>query len=442
MNQAIETTASSVTWHVDDKPWTPLTGLFIRKAGYKTVIPPEFTNNAYSIELTTIGAGGASPTHVEPWAHVFYVLSGHGEVTVEDEVREVRAGSVSPICAGQPHSFRTLGNESLEMLVIYHPPRKRVPVTNRLEVRVNQMRMEADGVVSVELKSPDGADLPPYEPGAHIDLHLPDGMVRSYSLCGSTPGRYRIGVLKHRSSRGGSVFVHEQLRVGDALTISLPRNNFPLHEEASHSICVAGGIGITPILGMLRRLRQLGRSAELVYAARSRKGAAFVEEIETLGVPVTWHFDDEQGGTLDLRALLSARSRETHVYGCGPAPMLDALLTHGEALEFPHVHIERFATPEQTPATDARSKFTVTLARTARSFEIRPGRSILDTLLEAGIEVPHGCKAGHCGACKTRVLSGEPDHRDSVLSSHERETSAVMTVCVSGCKGESLVLDL
>lgn len=117
--------AAPVTWHVDDIDWTPLTGLFIQKAGYKTVVPPEFTNNAYSIELTTVGAGGSSPTHVEPWAHVFYVLSGKGEVTIEGEVTQVRAGSVSPISAGQAHSFRNTGADSLEMLVIYHPPRKR-----------------------------------------------------------------------------------------------------------------------------------------------------------------------------------------------------------------------------------------------------------------------------------------------------------------------------
>src|SRR5262249_39125642 len=162
---------------VDDVDWVPLTGLFIRKAGYKTVVPPEFTSDAYSIELTTIGVGGSSPTHVEPWAHVFYVVSGHGEVTVDDEVQQVRAGSVSPIAAGQPHAFCVLGNEPLEMLVIYHPPRKRaaqksVP-SDKMSVRIVQMRSEADHVVSIELASHDGSPLPAYEPGAHIDLHLP-----------------------------------------------------------------------------------------------------------------------------------------------------------------------------------------------------------------------------------------------------------------------------
>ncbi len=430
-----------VTWHVDDRPWTPLTGLFIRKAGYKTVIPPEFTNDAYSIELTTVGPGGSSPTHVEPWAHVFYVLSGRGEVTVEDEVREVHAGSVSPISAGQPHSFRTLGDEPLEMLVIYHPPRKRVPQTERLSVCVRQLRHEADGVISVELTSPDGADLPAYEPGAHIDLYLPSGMVRSYSLCGTAPGRYQIGVLKDRASRGGSVYVHEQLRVGAAIEISRPRNNFPLQEGAAHSVFVAGGIGITPILGMLRRLRQLGRSAELIYVARSRKATAFVAEIEAIGVPVTWHFDDEQGGPPDLKALLSGRSADTHFYACGPSPVLDAFVSHCEALHYQQVHIERFAAAGKPAAADARAEFRVALARTGKTLDVRAGNTILDTLLDAGVAVPHGCKAGNCGACKTTVLRGTPDHRDAVLTQAERAAN-LMTVCVSGCRSDELVLDL
>lgn len=450
MHQVVEGTANTnianasaneVTWHVDDVPWTPLTGLFIQKAGYKTVIPPEFTSNAYSIELTTVGPGGSSPTHVEPWAHVFYVLSGYGEVTVGDEVKPVRAGSVSPISAGQPHSFRTLGDTPLEMLVIYHPPRKRVPPADKLRVRVHALREEAEGVVSVELRSPDGADLPPFEPGAHIDLHLPNGLVRSYSLCGTTPGHYRIGVLKDRASRGGSAYVHEQMRVGTSIEISRPRNHFPLQEAAAHSVLIAGGIGITPILSMLRRLRQLGRSAELIYAARSRAEAAFVAEVEAIGVPVTWHFDDEQGGAPDLRQMLQARPADAHFYACGPAPMLDAFESHCAALAYSHVHVERFSAPGQ-PAADARQSFQVTLARSGRTIDIRPERSILDTLLDAGIEVPYGCKAGNCGACRTRVLRGDPDHRDTVLTPAERAAGNVMTLCVSGCRSEALVLDL
>ncbi|MES1162017.1 MAG: cupin domain-containing protein, partial [Rhizobacter sp.] len=152
--------ADGITWHVDEVPWTPLTGLFIKKAGYKTVVDAAFTDNAYSIELTTVGPGGSSPTHVEPHAHVFYVLSGVGEVTVGDEIREVRPGSVSPIAAGDPHSFRNTGGESLEMLVIYHPPRKRGEATQRANARIHEITRKTGGVLAIELRPLDGAGFP------------------------------------------------------------------------------------------------------------------------------------------------------------------------------------------------------------------------------------------------------------------------------------------
>lgn len=440
------TSRKPVTWHVDDVDWVPLTGLFIRKAGYKTVVPPEFTSDAYSIELTTVGTGGTSPTHVEPWAHVFFVLSGRGEVIVEDEVKEVRPGSVSPIAAGQPHSFRTLGDAPLEMLVIYHPPRKRTPPaevgTELLKVRVRQMRMEADNVISIELESQDGATLPAYEAGSHIDMHLPNEVVRSYSLCGDTPGRYRIGVLKDRASRGGSAYVHEHLRPGAVLDISRPRCNFSLREDAGKSVFIAGGIGITPILGMLRRLVQLGRTAELIYAARSRTEAAFMAEAEAIGVPVTWHFDDERGGPPDLRAILGEKSADAHFYACGPAPMLDAFETLCEELGRTNCHIERFSAAPRAASIEGRSEYKVTLAKSGRSFDICDGHSILDTLLDAGMDVPHSCKQGLCGACQTTVLQGEPDHRDSILGAEQRIAGNAMMICVSGCRTGELVLDL
>lgn len=440
------TTQPPVTWHVDDIDWTPLTGLFIRKAGYKTVIAPEFTQNAYSIELTTVGVGGSSPTHVEPWAHVFYIVSGHGEVTVEDEVKEVRPGSVSPIAAGQPHSFRVLGNEPLEMLVIYHPPRKREPappaINEKLDVRVRQMRREADSVISLEFESAAAGGLPPYEPGAHIDIDLPNGVTRSYSLCGATPNVYRIGVLKDRASRGGSAFIHEQLRLGDVLKISTPRNNFPLREGASHNVLIAGGIGITPILSMLRKLAEDGKPTELIYAARSRSEAAFLQEVEALGVRVTSHFDDEQGGPPDLTKIMSGRPPGTYFYACGPAPMLNAFEAAGKSLDLAHCYVERFSAVRKTAAIDAKNRFEVVLARSGHAYQIPESKSILDTLLEHGVAVQHSCKEGICGACRTKVIDGRPDHRDSVLTPEEREAGAHIMVCVSGCKSEKLVLDL
>lgn len=292
-----------VTWHIEDTPWVPLTGLFINKSGYKTITDAAYTGNAYSIELTSVGPGGFSPTHVEPHAHLFYVLSGHGEVTVGNDVKAVHAGSVSPISAGVPHSFRNLGEGALEMLVVYHPPRVRKQTTSdHLRATVHAIRHEAQGIVSVELRPQAGETFPPFDAGSHIDLHLPEGMVRSYSLCNSPgeAGRYVVGVYRVPRSRGGSRHIHEHLRAGALIGISKPRNNFPLQEDAVHTVLIAGGIGITPILSMARRLHALGRSVELLYCARSRRDAAFVDLVDELGLPVTWHFGDEHDKRIDL----------------------------------------------------------------------------------------------------------------------------------------------
>lgn len=437
------TAETPVTWHVDEVPWIPLTGLFIDKSGYKTVADAAYTGNAYSIELTSVGPGGYSPTHVEPHAHLFYVLSGHGEVTVGDEVKAVTAGSVSPISAGMPHSFRNLGDSALEMLVVYHPPRMRKQSESApVRAVVHALRYEAQRVVSVELRPQSGSMFPAFDAGAHVAVHLPDGMIRSYSLCNSADDRdrYVIGVLNVETGRGGSRYVHEQLRVGTQLQISRPRNNFPLHKEAVHSVLIAGGIGITPILSMARRLCALGRSVELLYCARSRREAAFIDEIEALGLQVTWHFNDEHGERADLVQFLATRRRDAHFYACGPTPMLDDFERHCNALGLANVHLERFVA-RKAPA-ETHKPYRVELRRSGRSLDVVPGNTLLRTLLDAGVEVPHGCTQGLCGACKTRVLAGEPDHRDTVLSADERASNAVMTVCVSGCKGESLVLDL
>jgi tetrachlorobenzoquinone reductase len=189
-------------------------------------------------------------------------------------------------------------------------------MSDTLNAFVHTLRFEAEDIIGIELRPVDGSEFPSFEAGSHIDLHLPNGLVRSYSLLNAPGerGRYVIGVLKDRASRGGSRCVHDQLRVGMKLPISAPRNNFKLHEDAGRTVLVAGGIGVTPILCMGRRLQQLGRPFEVLYFARSRKSAAFIPELEALGAPVLWHFDDEQGGPPDLKALLAARpaQAETH----------------------------------------------------------------------------------------------------------------------------------
>ena len=319
-----------------------------------------------------------------------------------------------------------------------------------LKAWVHTLRHEAQDIISVELRAMPGESLPPFEAGAHIDLHLPGGLVRSYSLANDSRERHRylLGVLKDKASRGGSRAVHEQLRVGMALPISAPRNHFALHEEAHHSVLIAGGIGITPILSMARRLQALGRSFEVIYLARSRTAAAFGDDLSALGCPVHWHFDDEAGGPPDLRALLAARTpatgtaSDTHLYACGPAVMLDAFEQSCAELGYANAHIERFAAAPVQAANDARSHFTVELRQSGQTFEVSPGTTLHQQLIALNAHVPFSCEEGICGACETRVLEGTPDHRDSVLSSAEQASNQVMMVCVSGCKSERLVLDL
>jgi ferredoxin-NADP reductase len=315
--------------------------------------------------------------------------------------------------------------------------------SSQLSVRVHAIRFEAQGIVSVELRSVEGEDLPPFSAGSHIDLHLANGLVRSYSLFNSSAERhrYRVGVLNDRNSRGGSRFVHEQLRVGSVITIASPRNNFALDETAAMSVLVAGGIGVTPIVSMYSRLHTIQKPAELIYCARTRAEAAFVDELRALGGTVITRFDDEAKSPPNLGEMLSGYSAETHFYCCGPAPMLDSFQAACNQLGYQHVHIERFVAAEDVQAAQ-NSGYTVELAKTGRIVVVPAGKALLDALLEAGVNSDYSCREGVCGACETAVLGGEPDHRDSVLTERERAANKSMMLCVSGCKGSKLVLDL
>jgi len=317
---------------------------------------------------------------------------------------------------------------------------------NSLKAFVHTLRFEADDIISIELFPVRGADpFPAFEAGSHIDLHLPNGMVRSYSLLNDSheQHRYVIGVLKDRASRGGSRCVHEQLRVGMPIEISPPRNNFPLHEDAARSVLVAGGIGVTPILCMARRLKALGKSFEVLYFARSRQSAAYVKDIEALGAKVTWHFDAERGKPPNIKALLGNLSAapDTHFYACGPAVMLDAFETACAELGYSKAHIERFSAVEVAAASDAKASYTVELRSSGKTFEVTPDTTLHKQLLASGVFIPFSCEEGICGSCETRVLEGEVDHRDSILTPAERTANTVMMVCVSGCKSSRLVLD-
>lgn len=317
-----------------------------------------------------------------------------------------------------------------------------------LKALVKSMRHEADGIVSVEFHpaTPD-VTFPPFAAGSHIDLHLGNGLVRSYSLCNpsSDIGRYVVGVLNDKGSRGGSRFVHQNLRVGQVIDISAPRNNFELHEDAAQSVLVAGGIGVTPIWCMLQRLVALGKPVQMIYCARTRKEAAFIDAIGALSdrVQITWHFNDEQGGVPDLAKLLAGRGADSHYYCCGPTPMLDAFEKSCEALGYANVHIERFAAVVVDSSATATG-FEVVCEKSGKTVEVPAGKSVLDALIDAGINPDHSCKEGVCGACETAVLDfdGELDHQDGILTKIERQSGKTMMICVSRCSGKRLVLDV
>ncbi|MGH8759249.1 MAG: PDR/VanB family oxidoreductase [Burkholderiales bacterium] len=316
-----------------------------------------------------------------------------------------------------------------------------------LNALVYALRHEAQGVIGVELRPVPGApDFPAFDAGSHIDLHLPNGLVRSYSLVNPVTDRQRyvVGVLNDRASRGGSRHVHEQVRVGTVLPISAPRNNFKLHEDAAHTVLLAGGIGVTPIFCMLQRLAQLGKPVDFIYCARSRKEAAFIADIEAFAdanIRLDWHFDDEQGVPPNLKQLLAGRPAHTHLYCCGPTPMLDAFERSCETLGYANAHIERFAAV-QTAVPAAAAGYMVELKRTGKTIEVPPGKSLLDTLLDAGLSPDYSCKEGICGACETKVLAGEVEHHDDILTKAERAANKSMMICVSRCRRGSLVLDL
>jgi len=319
-----------------------------------------------------------------------------------------------------------------------------MPTPTSLTARVHTLRYEAEGIISVELRPFGDTVFAPFEAGAHIDLHLPNGLVRSYSLLNSPDerDRYVVGILRDRKSRGGSEYVHAQLRVGMQLQISSPRNNFALDVNARHSVLVAGGIGITPIYCMFRQLLALGKSAQLIYCARSRQEAALMEALSGLDARVIYHFNDEKGVPPDLAHYLANQPADTHFYCCGPTPMLDAFESTCERLGYSHAHIERFAAAELPPSEDAQNSYSVELKKSGKTVNVEPGLNLLDALLQAGCDIEYSCREGVCGSCETKVLEGEIDHRDGVLTKAERTANKSMMVCVSGCKSRRLVLDM
>jgi vanillate O-demethylase ferredoxin subunit len=309
-----------------------------------------------------------------------------------------------------------------------------------LKLIVKAATWEAPDIHTYDLRAPEGGELPAFTAGAHIDLTLPNGLIRSYSLTNPQSDRHRyvIGVQKDRATRGGSKWVHENLRPGVALTVNGPRNNFALNEAAEKTLFIAGGIGVTPMVSMTQRLTELGRDWELIYCARKRATTAFLDVLK--GPRVRLNFDEEPGGRmLDIAAAVKAAPADAHLYCCGPLPMLAAFEAATAGLPRERVHVEYFSAKEP-PAVGGG--FKVVLAKSGREFTVPPGKTILDTLLDAGLDIPYSCMEGVCGTCETRVLEGVPDHRDLILTEEEHAAGKTMMICCSGAKSEKLVLDL
>ena len=308
-------------------------------------------------------------------------------------------------------------------------------------VRVTDVRRAALDVVCLELRAADRRPLEPFAPGAHIDVYAPNGQLRQYSLCGDPrdASRYTIAVKKEPGGRGGSLSMHDDVEVGTALGIVGPRNFFPLQDHAGHSVFIAGGIGITPIRAMVQALAAAGKSWELHYCARSEAHAAFYPELRKMAAErVKTYFSEAP--LLDARELLREVRAGTHVYCCGPEPLMKAVAEASAHWPEGTVHFEWFAAPKsQWPEN---RPVTVELARSGLVLEVPSDRTILQVVRERGVDVTSACEEGVCGTCETRVLAGLPEHRDVLLSAAEREAGATMMICISRAKSDKLVLDL
>lgn len=320
--------------------------------------------------------------------------------------------------------------------------------SDRLQLKVADLHCEARDVMVLELRASDGAALPPFTPGAHLELYLPGNLIRHYSLCNDSVerDRYCVGVGLARDSRGGSRYVHHNLRVGSTLATSTPRNNFPLELQADEYVFIAGGIGITPIMSMIRACESRHRNWRLYYCARNRQRTAFYEELRSLAPErddprLHFHFDDEQDGRyFDAATVLAGTAPTAHIYTCGPEPLMRAVEAATATHPQDRVHFEWFTAVAVDTAGDR--PFTIKLASSGATYEVPPGRSILDVLEDHDLGVPYSCREGLCATCRTSVIAGIPDHRDSVLTAAERASNREMMICVSRAQSEVLELEL
>lgn len=315
------------------------------------------------------------------------------------------------------------------------------PTPGPLYLQVRRRFDASTSVAAFELVSSDGRALPPWTPGAHIDVHLPNGIRRQYSLCGPIDDRtfYRIGVLREPTGRGGSAWIHEHLREGDTLEAMGPRNHFELEPAASYHF-VAAGVGITPILPMVRAAETAGAEWQLTYLGRSRDTMAFLSELSTTDRRVRVHADDEHGRA-DLAAFLDDAGAHALTYACGPEGMLGALETV-LAERAGSLRTERFAPQDRAALDEQGESFTVVAVDSDREIEVPSGVSILEALENAGLSPDYSCREGTCGTCEVAIRAGHADHRDSILGKTEREADESLMICVSRSRTPRLELEI
>lgn len=316
-----------------------------------------------------------------------------------------------------------------------------------LTVRVERISRQTPEILAFELAHPWGRPLPSYEAGAHIDVHMPGGFSRQYSLArapsAASAGSYVIGVKRELSSRGGSASMHERVREGDLLPISAPRNTFPLREEAAHHLLLAGGIGMTPLLAMAQALAARGAAFTLCVFARSEEHLAFADALHApaLAPHLRLHLDqgDASSQRIDLRALLAERAPGTHLYVCGPGGFMQAV--RDAATHWPEdaLHAEYFAAPTDANTTTGLP-FTLKLARRGITVPVAADQTAVDALHEVGIDIPVSCQQGLCGTCVVEGDGEGAEHRDFCLTGSERRHKVAL--CCSRAKGQELELQL
>jgi vanillate O-demethylase ferredoxin subunit len=315
------------------------------------------------------------------------------------------------------------------------------------ELMVRQIRFEGHGIQSYEFVDPAGKPLPAFTAGAHIDVYLKNGVVRQYSLC-NPPGeqhRYVIAVLRDEAGRGGSKSLHDSVHVQDRIKVSAPRNNFELASEARKVILLAGGIGVTPLKAMAHALDTAGIDYEMHYCAKNAQCTAFESEFATMHDAGKLHFHFDEGDPakgLNIAKLLEEPIRSTHVYYCGPGGFMKACAAATAHWPAGTVHFEHFKAPEPVKRDDApqAGEFVVKIASTGQHIPVSADQSIADALEEAGVAIETSCRAGLCGTCKVRYLSGDVDHQDCILGDDEKRE--YLTTCVSRAVSRELVLDL